>query len=66
MSRAPLWILDEPFTALDSAAVDYLQSVIRQHVDEGGMVMLTTHQEVNLTRGQVKQLQLGWKGDRDV
>ena len=66
VSRAPLWILDEPFTALDSAAVDYLQSVIRQHVDQGGMVMLTTHQEVNLTRGQVKQLQLGWKGDQDV
>ena len=66
VSKAPLWILDEPFTALDSAAVDFLQSVIRQHVDQGGMVMLTTHQEVSLTRGQVKQLQLGWKGDRDV
>ena len=62
----PLWILDEPFTALDAAAVEFLQSVIRDHVAQGGMVILTTHQEVNLTRGQVKQLQLGWKGDGDV
>ncbi|OQX46299.1 MAG: hypothetical protein B0D90_01295, partial [Candidatus Sedimenticola endophacoides] len=63
---ARLWILDEPFTALDKAAVEFLQSVVREHVANGGMVILTTHQEVSLTRGQVKQLQLGWKGEGDV
>jgi heme exporter protein A len=66
VNQAPLWILDEPFTALDLAAVEFLQSVIRAHVAAGGVVILTTHQEVNLTRGQVKQLQLGWKEDGDV
>jgi len=66
LSKSPLWILDEPFTALDKAAVSYLQTVIQEHVDAGGMVMLTTHQEVALTRGQVKQLGLGWKRDGDV
>jgi len=66
LSQSPLWILDEPFTALDKAAVSYLQTVIQQHVDAGGMVMLTTHQEVALTRGQIKQLGLGWKRDGDV
>ncbi len=66
VSQARLWILDEPFTALDVAAVDLLQSVIRAHVEQGGMVMLTTHQEVSLTRGEVKQLRLGWKEDGDV
>ncbi|MCP3868774.1 MAG: cytochrome c biogenesis heme-transporting ATPase CcmA [Gammaproteobacteria bacterium] len=64
--RAPLWILDEPFTALDSAAVELLQSVIREHVERGGMVILTTHQEVSLTRGHERQLRLGWKEDGDV
>ncbi|MEW8015231.1 MAG: cytochrome c biogenesis heme-transporting ATPase CcmA [Candidatus Sedimenticola endophacoides] len=64
--KARLWILDEPFTALDKAAVEFLQSVVREHVANGGMVILTTHQEVSLTRGQVKQLQLGWKGEGDV
>ncbi|NNF95674.1 MAG: cytochrome c biogenesis heme-transporting ATPase CcmA [Halobacteria archaeon] len=66
LNKSPLWILDEPFTALDKAAVGYLQTVIQAHVDAGGMVMLTTHQEVALTRGQVKQLGLGWKRDGDV
>lgn len=61
LNDAVLWILDEPFTALDMAAVDLLQQVIRAHLDKGGMVVLTTHQEVPLTSGQVKRLKLGWR-----
>ena len=59
INSSKLWILDEPFTALDVAAVDLLQSVIAEHVADGGMVILTTHQEVALTSGQVQTLQLG-------
>ena len=66
VSRAPLWILDEPFTALDRAAVDLLQEVIRGHLEGGGMAILTTHQEVAMTRGAVRELRLGWKRDGDV
>lgn len=58
VTNARLWILDEPFTALDIAAVERLQSVIAGHVNEGGIVMLTTHQEVALTSGQVNRLTL--------
>ncbi len=60
-TKARLWILDEPFVALDKAAVAFLQDVIREHIAGGGMVILSTHQEVALTSGTVKQLQLGWK-----
>jgi heme exporter protein A len=49
LSQAPLWILDEPFSALDIAAVDLLQSIMQKHVNQGGMLILTTHQEVALT-----------------
>jgi heme exporter protein A len=63
---APLWILDEPFTALDAAAVSLLQQVIGAHVAAGGLVLLTTHQEVSLTTGAVKRLSLGWKEAEDV
>jgi heme exporter protein A len=56
---ARLWILDEPFTALDVAAVDLLQSVIRRHVAAGGMAVLTTHQEVAMLDGQTRSLTLG-------
>jgi len=58
ISKAKLWILDEPFVALDVAAVELLQSIIAKHVDNGGMVILTTHQEVPLTSGEIKRLSL--------
>ncbi len=51
LSQSPLWILDEPFSALDVNAVDLLQSIMQQHIDKGGMLILTTHQEVALTSG---------------
>ena len=59
LSRAPLWILDEPFTALDLDAVDLLQGLIADHVAAGGMTVLTTHQAVPLTSGQARALDLG-------
>ncbi len=58
-SDAALWILDEPFSALDVAAVDALQAVIRDHLGRGGMAILTTHQEVELTSGTVCRVTLG-------
>ena len=63
MSEAPLWILDEPFVGLDVAAVALLEQVLANHVAKGGMVILTTHQEVALTSGKIKKLRLGWKED---
>ena len=59
VSKARLWVLDEPFSALDKSAVAALQAVISSHLRAGGMVVLTTHQEVALTQGEVKQLRLG-------
>jgi heme exporter protein A len=59
LSRSrPLWILDEPFTALDKAAVAHLQALIADHVSGGGAVMLTTHQEVAIAAGVTRQLDL--------
>ncbi len=59
ISRAKLWVLDEPFTALDVDAVALLQGLIADHVAASGMAVLTTHQEVPLTSGQVARLDLG-------
>ncbi|BAO43464.1 cytochrome c biogenesis heme-transporting ATPase CcmA [Thiolapillus brandeum] len=66
LSRAPLWILDEPFVGLDIAAVALLEKVVADHVAGGGLAVLTTHQEVALTSGKVKRLRLGWKEDGHV
>lgn len=40
----PLWILDEPFTAIDRSGAEALEDWISQHCERGGMVLLTTHQ----------------------
>ena len=53
-----LWVLDEPFTALDVRAVDLLQSVLSKHIQAGGMVMLTTHQDVEITASADCQINL--------
>ena len=53
---ATLWVLDEPFTALDTAAVDMLAGVLLEHVAEGGMVVLTSHQPVPMDHGKVLEL----------
>lgn len=49
-SQAPLWVLDEPFVALDTQAVDGLRALIAEHVAQGGMALLTSHQPVSLHR----------------
>jgi len=41
-----LWLLDEPFTALDSVAVIELERHLAQHCENGGAVILTTHHEL--------------------
>jgi heme exporter protein A len=43
-----LWILDEPFSALDGAAVGRLAARLTRHVRDGGVLVFTTHQEVPL------------------
>jgi len=50
-SRAPLWILDEPFNALDVGAVDGLYALIDEQLAGGGMVVLTAHQAIRLPEG---------------
>ena len=55
-SRARLWILDEPFTAVDKAGVAALEQRLSAHLDAGGCVILTTHQALNMP--QVRELDL--------
>ena len=43
---APLWILDEPFNALDTAANAWLTGLIEAHLKNDGIVVLTSHQDV--------------------
>ena len=44
----PLWVLDEPFNALDSTATAWLAGLMQAHLQRQGMVILTSHQSVPL------------------
>lgn len=56
--RTTLWILDEPLTALDRAAVALVQSVLKEHLAKGGMVVLTTHQELDVDAASTRKIHL--------
>lgn len=56
--NAQLWLLDEPFTAVDAAGVTELESLIQEHVQGGGLVILTSHQPIKLKDLSLQQLQL--------
>lgn len=45
---SPLWLLDEPVTALDRASIKVLEQVFAEHRAGGGIVILSTHADVNL------------------
>jgi heme exporter protein A len=48
VAQAKLWLLDEPFVALDTDAVKALQLLLQQHVAQGGALVFTSHQAVDL------------------
>lgn len=54
-----LWVLDEPFAALDAAAVARLAATLAKQLQRGGMVLFTTHQEVEVPGAAVRSMQLG-------
>jgi heme exporter protein A len=61
LTSATLWILDEPFTAIDKKGVAGLQRKFQQHLDEGGMIILTTHQDLTAQFTGLKTLKLEYR-----
>jgi heme exporter protein A len=54
--KAKLWVLDEPFTALDTRAVEMLGNLAREHLAQGGMAVITSHQAVPIDGGKALEL----------
>ncbi|MFZ6819292.1 cytochrome c biogenesis heme-transporting ATPase CcmA [Undibacterium sp. Ji22W] len=56
-----IWLLDEPFAALDTAAINLLCHLVNRFLASGGIVIYTTHQEVKLdpVRAQFLSLESG-------
>ena len=58
-AASPLWVLDEPFTALDAAAVAGIETLIREHLRAGRSIVLTSHQDVAIAADAVQTVELG-------
>ena len=58
LSHAPLWVLDEPFAALDASSVLTLANCISAHMARGGMTIITTHQDVLIDATTTQTLRL--------
>jgi heme exporter protein A len=58
LSTSKLWILDEPFSALDTASVAVLAAQLNQHMANGGMTIITTHQDVVIQAQSTQILRL--------
>lgn len=59
VSQARLWLLDEPLAALDKAAVVFVESLLEAHLEQGGLVVLTTHQDLQRVGAAAQRIELG-------
>ena len=57
-SRASLWILDEVFASLDDVAVDLTRQFVSDHLNKGGIAIIATHQELNVSAVSVQRIEL--------
>lgn len=62
LTPRPLWVLDEPFTAIDRDGVAALEARLEAHTARGGAVLVTTHHELRASAG-LRRLSLGEGGD---
>jgi heme exporter protein A len=57
-SRAPLWILDEVLTSLDDAAIILSRRFIGDHLAQGGLAIIATHQDLDLSAERIQRIEL--------
>lgn len=56
VKNACLWFLDEPLTSLDTEGKRYFTELMKQHLKQGGMVMLSTHDPICLGGGYTLEI----------
>ena len=58
LSRRPLWLLDEPATALDAQGTELLDTLVREHLAGGGVAAIATHLPLGLPETRMRALAL--------
>jgi len=57
-AQVPLWLLDEPFAALDAEGIAQLSALCAAHLAAGGMLVLTSHQDVPISSSAPQEIEL--------
>lgn len=58
LTQSQLWVLDEPFTSLDTAGIELLHQRFAQHLENGGAIVLTSHQALDWASASLVRIQL--------
>ncbi len=58
-SDATLWVLDEVLASLDTEAIALVNSILQEHLSNGGIAVVATHQELVISAGSLQRLKLG-------
>ena len=58
LCKTRLWLLDEVMTSLDKSAVRLVRYLIEEHLNRGGIAIVATHQDLELSTGVIKRLEL--------
>jgi heme exporter protein A len=58
-AETPLWLLDEPYSALDIGGIDCVRDLCAAQLARGGMVVLTSHQDVEIASATLRTVDLG-------
>jgi len=58
ITKNTLWILDEPFTSIDKQGIALIESLMHEHIVAGGMIILTSHHDLDLHEVDVQKINL--------
>lgn len=56
VERKPLWILDEPLSGLDVDSVSLMTTILTEHLAQGGLTIITSHQDIQVRTKTVLQI----------
>ena len=58
ITKKSLWVLDEPFTSIDKQGIKLIESIMHEHISDGGMIILTSHHDLVLHEADVQKINL--------
>lgn len=58
ITKKTLWVLDEPFTSIDKQGIKLIESLMHDHICDGGMIILTSHHDLALHEAHVQKINL--------